>query len=138
MSIKAVCKLTALAVFVMIGATGVQAGKEKFERCKPHCNVGTIGHVDHSKTLVRSQAQIKGFGTFTIRDRKARTNASQTYPMRIMTQQRRDLYGKTIANDRRIRMETTRRNKKTKVPAAANFPDMTPEEYREKWNLPTN
>ncbi|MDA0306421.1 MAG: hypothetical protein O3B76_09090, partial [Proteobacteria bacterium] len=21
--------------------------KEKFERTKPHCNVGTIGHVDH-------------------------------------------------------------------------------------------
>ena len=24
--------------------------KEKFERTKPHCNVGTIGHVDHGKT----------------------------------------------------------------------------------------
>jgi len=24
--------------------------KEKFERKKPHCNVGTIGHVDHGKT----------------------------------------------------------------------------------------
>ena len=24
--------------------------KEKFERNKPHCNVGTIGHVDHGKT----------------------------------------------------------------------------------------
>ncbi|WP_316354982.1 elongation factor Tu [Candidatus Trichorickettsia mobilis] len=24
--------------------------KEKFERVKPHCNVGTIGHVDHGKT----------------------------------------------------------------------------------------
>ncbi len=24
--------------------------KEKFERSKPHCNVGTIGHVDHGKT----------------------------------------------------------------------------------------
>ncbi|MDP6872749.1 MAG: hypothetical protein QF521_04415, partial [Alphaproteobacteria bacterium] len=21
--------------------------KEKFERTKPHCNVGTVGHVDH-------------------------------------------------------------------------------------------
>ncbi|MXN20264.1 elongation factor Tu, partial [Pseudooceanicola sp. GBMRC 2024] len=21
--------------------------KEKFERGKPHCNIGTIGHVDH-------------------------------------------------------------------------------------------
>ena len=25
-------------------------GKEKFERTKPHCNIGTIGHVDHGKT----------------------------------------------------------------------------------------
>jgi elongation factor Tu len=25
-------------------------GKEKFNRTKPHCNVGTIGHVDHGKT----------------------------------------------------------------------------------------
>jgi elongation factor Tu len=25
-------------------------GKEKFQRTKPHCNIGTIGHVDHGKT----------------------------------------------------------------------------------------
>jgi translation elongation factor EF-Tu-like GTPase len=24
--------------------------KEKFNRNKPHCNIGTIGHVDHGKT----------------------------------------------------------------------------------------
>ena len=24
--------------------------KDKFERTKPHVNVGTIGHVDHGKT----------------------------------------------------------------------------------------
>ncbi|MGA8432855.1 MAG: hypothetical protein WB729_23740, partial [Candidatus Sulfotelmatobacter sp.] len=24
--------------------------KEKFDRTKPHCNVGTIGHIDHGKT----------------------------------------------------------------------------------------
>ena len=27
-------------------------GKAKFERNKPHCNVGTIGHVDHGKTTL--------------------------------------------------------------------------------------
>jgi len=27
-------------------------GKEKFERTKPHCNIGTIGHVDHGKTTL--------------------------------------------------------------------------------------
>jgi len=26
--------------------------KEKFERTKPHCNVGTVGHVDHGKTTL--------------------------------------------------------------------------------------
>ena len=26
--------------------------KEKFERSKPHCNIGTIGHVDHGKTTL--------------------------------------------------------------------------------------
>jgi len=28
--------------------------KEKFERKKPHVNVGTIGHVDHGKTTLTS------------------------------------------------------------------------------------
>ncbi|MDA1100908.1 MAG: elongation factor Tu [Proteobacteria bacterium] len=27
-------------------------GKAKFQRTKPHCNVGTIGHVDHGKTTL--------------------------------------------------------------------------------------
>ncbi|MDX2203923.1 MAG: GTP-binding protein, partial [Hyphomicrobiaceae bacterium] len=26
--------------------------KAKFDRSKPHCNVGTIGHVDHGKTTL--------------------------------------------------------------------------------------
>ena len=28
--------------------------KEKFERTKPHVNVGTIGHIDHGKTTLTS------------------------------------------------------------------------------------
>ncbi|PYS97225.1 MAG: elongation factor Tu, partial [Acidobacteria bacterium] len=28
--------------------------KEKFQRTKPHVNVGTIGHVDHGKTTLTS------------------------------------------------------------------------------------
>ena len=27
-------------------------GKQKFERTKPHVNIGTIGHVDHGKTTL--------------------------------------------------------------------------------------
>ena len=29
--------------------------KEKFNRSKPHCNIGTIGHVDHGKTTLQLQ-----------------------------------------------------------------------------------
>jgi len=28
--------------------------KEKFERTKPHINIGTIGHIDHGKTVLTS------------------------------------------------------------------------------------
>ena len=28
--------------------------KAKFERTKPHANIGTIGHVDHGKTNINS------------------------------------------------------------------------------------
>ena len=33
-------------------------GKEKFERTKPHCNIGTIGHVDHGKTTLTAAITI--------------------------------------------------------------------------------
>jgi len=33
---------------------GFKMAKKKFERTKPHCNVGTIGHVDHGKTTLTS------------------------------------------------------------------------------------
>ena len=41
--------------------------KEKFERTKPHCNVGTIGHVDHGKTTLTA-AITKYFGEFRAYD----------------------------------------------------------------------
>ena len=46
--------------------------KEKFERTKPHCNIGTIGHVDHGKTsLTAAITKVlaeKGGATFTSYD----------------------------------------------------------------------
>src|SRR5213595_2748045 len=47
-------------------------GKARFERKKPHVNVGTIGHIDHGKTtltaaITKVQAA-KGFGQFVAFD----------------------------------------------------------------------
>ncbi len=43
--------------------------KEKFERTKPHVNVGTIGHVDHGKTTltaaITQRQGSKGLAEFT-------------------------------------------------------------------------
>ncbi|WP_310619381.1 elongation factor Tu [Flexibacterium corallicola] len=41
--------------------------KEKFERTKPHVNIGTIGHVDHGKTTLTA-AITKSFGDFKAYD----------------------------------------------------------------------
>ena len=41
--------------------------KEKFERTKPHANIGTIGHVDHGKTTLTA-AITKYFGDFQAYD----------------------------------------------------------------------
>ena len=41
--------------------------KAKFERNKPHCNIGTIGHVDHGKTTLTA-AITKQFGEFKAYD----------------------------------------------------------------------
>ncbi len=43
--------------------------KEKFQRTKPHCNIGTIGHVDHGKTTLTAAItkvlSESGFAEFT-------------------------------------------------------------------------
>ncbi len=55
--------------------------KEKFERTKPHVNIGTIGHVDHGKTtLTAAITKVlsgKGLATFISYDQVAKASESQ-------------------------------------------------------------
>jgi elongation factor Tu len=55
--------------------------KEKFERTKPHVNVGTIGHVDHGKTTLTSAITFaqaaKGLATKVTYDEVAKASESQ-------------------------------------------------------------
>ena len=55
--------------------------KEKFDRSKPHVNVGTIGHIDHGKTTLTSAltkvAADKGWATFVPYDEVAKASESQ-------------------------------------------------------------
>ncbi|MDY0018400.1 MAG: elongation factor Tu [Anaerolineae bacterium] len=54
-------------------------GKEKFERGKPHVNVGTIGHIDHGKTTLTAAItrtlSTKGWSTYKGYDEVAKADA---------------------------------------------------------------
>ena len=43
--------------------------KEKFERSKPHVNVGTIGHVDHGKTTLTAALTIVSAKSYVVKPR---------------------------------------------------------------------
>jgi len=67
-------------------------GKAKFDRSKPHCNVGTIGHVDHGKTtltaaLTKVSSDRGWTKTFIPYDQVAKASESQGRrdPTKILT-----------------------------------------------------
>src|SRR3954452_16955876 len=66
--------------------------KQRFERNKPHCNVGTIGHVDHGKTtltaaLTKVSADKGWTSNFVPYDQVAKASESQGRrdPTKILT-----------------------------------------------------
>ena len=63
----------------IIGAAHM--AKEKFDRSKPHVNVGTIGHIDHGKTTLTAAltkvAADKGWAKFVPYDEVAKASESQ-------------------------------------------------------------
>ena len=64
--------------------------KQKFERTKPHVNIGTIGHVDHGKTTLtaaitkylalQGQAQYRGLLPASTRLPRSASAASPSTP----------------------------------------------------------
>ena len=56
--------------------------KEKFDRSKPHVNVGTIGHVDHGKTTLTAAitkvSAMKKLAEFTAFDQRVPDSSSKT------------------------------------------------------------
>ena len=50
--------------------------REKFERSKPHINIGTIGHVDHGKTTLTAAIS----ATLAIHNADATKNLTKLIP----------------------------------------------------------
>ena len=75
--------------------------KAKFERTKPHCNIGTIGHVDHGKTtltaaitkVLAEELKVTQLRTsrISIKLRKRESVVSQSLQLTLSIRQLRDI-----------------------------------------------
>ena len=75
--------------------------KAKFERTKPHCNIGTIGHVDHGKTTLtaaitkvlaeRVKVMKLQISKISTRLQKKEKEVSQSLQLTLNMKQRRDI-----------------------------------------------
>ena len=75
--------------------------KAKFERTKPHCNIGTIGHVDHGKTTLTAAItkvlaeRVEGNEKVDFENidkaQKKENVVSQSLQLTLSTKQRRDI-----------------------------------------------
>ena len=89
-------------------------GRVKFERTKPHVNVGTIGHVDHGKTTLTAAItkvlSLKGLAQFEAFDAidKAPRSASAASRFRSLTWSTKAIAGTTRTSTRRVTATTSR------------------------------
>ena len=68
--------------------------KAKFERTKPHVNIGTIGHVDHGKTTltaaITKALSLKGQAIRSIKLQRKENVVSQSTPLTLSMRPTRD------------------------------------------------
>ena len=72
--------------------------KAKFERTKPHCNIGTIGHVDHGKTTLTAAI------TKTLHEKEK--EVSQSLQLTLNMKQKRDTMHTLTVQDMPITLRT--------------------------------
>ena len=79
--------------------------KEKFDRSKPHVNIGTIGHVDHGKTTLTAAITtvLAKKGLSELRSFDSIDNAPEEYFSRRVSDSKSSLCSRRLPGTRRLR-----------------------------------